>query len=396
MAGEFNIVPELSFICGNPPDARDDILRTIRFIRRIKRINPDTEIIIYRYDPVPFAGAMWNAAAASGYQPPDTLEALGRRTVGSSAPAAAGGSAMDFRRGSTVTEKFRNRAERAVSHIDSTAPVEFSRPDTAAPGQLVALQVVMLPVAGGTPPVTAENPVPAAGNIGILIMSTSRGPTSIFKWLQSAVARLFFRLRFLLVHQRRMNQPVIETIAGVPILVLPGIMNPRIFLTGSFFCRCLKQDGSDSAGKHRFGSGHRVRMLRRAGGPGWRASDCRRPSTRKLCAVPCLTGKYTAFSITWRFAAAICFQASRISGLTLFYSIRRSSRAIPAPGLSNPGFSRTCPAGLPVNWQIIYVPADLPCCCCLPPDSARRTSPNWHCKAMASIRSKHGICGVNP
>lgn len=74
LAARHGIVPELSFICGNPPDPARDIRKTIRFIREIKQVNPATEIILYRYDPVPCAGAMWNAAAASGFRMPTELE----------------------------------------------------------------------------------------------------------------------------------------------------------------------------------------------------------------------------------------------------------------------------------------------------------------------------------
>lgn len=49
----FGIIPEFSFVVGNPADPRRDTDETIRFIRRIKRINPESEIIIYPYTPVP-------------------------------------------------------------------------------------------------------------------------------------------------------------------------------------------------------------------------------------------------------------------------------------------------------------------------------------------------------
>ncbi len=74
LAARYRIVPELSFICGNPPDPEQDIRQCIRFIRAVKRANPVTEIILYRYDPVPFPGAMWDAATASGIKMPESLE----------------------------------------------------------------------------------------------------------------------------------------------------------------------------------------------------------------------------------------------------------------------------------------------------------------------------------
>jgi anaerobic magnesium-protoporphyrin IX monomethyl ester cyclase len=50
---EVGIVPEFSFVVGNPGDPERDTRETIEFIRRIKRLNPASEIIIQHYTPVP-------------------------------------------------------------------------------------------------------------------------------------------------------------------------------------------------------------------------------------------------------------------------------------------------------------------------------------------------------
>ena len=73
-ARSYNIVPEFSFILGNPPDTRGDILKGIEFIRKVKAINPHVEIIMYRYDPVPLAGEMWDGAQESGFRFPKTID----------------------------------------------------------------------------------------------------------------------------------------------------------------------------------------------------------------------------------------------------------------------------------------------------------------------------------
>lgn len=70
----WNIVPELSFVLGNPPDPDEDTRRTIAFIRQIKRVNPDTEIILYLYTPVPLAGDLYDGAVAEGFVFPKSLE----------------------------------------------------------------------------------------------------------------------------------------------------------------------------------------------------------------------------------------------------------------------------------------------------------------------------------
>jgi hypothetical protein len=56
---EVGIIPEFSFVIGNPNDPERDTNETLKFIRNIKRLNPASEIIIYHYTPVPQRGAMY-------------------------------------------------------------------------------------------------------------------------------------------------------------------------------------------------------------------------------------------------------------------------------------------------------------------------------------------------
>jgi radical SAM superfamily enzyme YgiQ (UPF0313 family) len=70
----YGIVPEFSFVMGNPPDPEGDVLGTIEFIRRVKKVNPRSEIVMYNYTPVPLAGDLYDAAQADGFRFPDTLD----------------------------------------------------------------------------------------------------------------------------------------------------------------------------------------------------------------------------------------------------------------------------------------------------------------------------------
>lgn len=56
---QFGIVPEFSFVVGNPKDPERDTCETIRFIRKIKRLNPDAEIIVQHYIPTPHPDGMY-------------------------------------------------------------------------------------------------------------------------------------------------------------------------------------------------------------------------------------------------------------------------------------------------------------------------------------------------
>jgi radical SAM superfamily enzyme YgiQ (UPF0313 family) len=71
----YDIVPELSFVMGNPPDPIADIEATIDFIRRVKHINPATELILYLYTPVPQEGSLFlEEAYKLGFRFPETLD----------------------------------------------------------------------------------------------------------------------------------------------------------------------------------------------------------------------------------------------------------------------------------------------------------------------------------
>lgn len=76
---KFDIIPEYSFVLGTPGDNEEDtwkqILFDINFIREIKEINSDTEIIIYVYSPVPTEGSeLYREVLKSGFHFPEKLE----------------------------------------------------------------------------------------------------------------------------------------------------------------------------------------------------------------------------------------------------------------------------------------------------------------------------------
>src|SRR5437764_14923254 len=70
----FGVIPELSFLMGNPPDPVADVESTISFIRQLKRIHPGCEIVLYFYTPVPLAGELYDRAQAEGFAFPKTLD----------------------------------------------------------------------------------------------------------------------------------------------------------------------------------------------------------------------------------------------------------------------------------------------------------------------------------
>lgn len=74
-----DIIPELSFVLGMPADTEaqvyKQILWDINFIKEIKAINPEAEIIIYLYSPVPTEGSeLYQQILDAGFSFPKTLE----------------------------------------------------------------------------------------------------------------------------------------------------------------------------------------------------------------------------------------------------------------------------------------------------------------------------------
>jgi anaerobic magnesium-protoporphyrin IX monomethyl ester cyclase len=55
----FGIIPEFSIIFGNPKDPESDTHECIDFIRQLKRLNPEAEIIVEHYTPVPQRARMY-------------------------------------------------------------------------------------------------------------------------------------------------------------------------------------------------------------------------------------------------------------------------------------------------------------------------------------------------
>jgi radical SAM superfamily enzyme YgiQ (UPF0313 family) len=47
------VIPELSFMVAPPEDPTGETERTFEFIRQVKRVNPEAEIIVYIYTPLP-------------------------------------------------------------------------------------------------------------------------------------------------------------------------------------------------------------------------------------------------------------------------------------------------------------------------------------------------------
>ena len=70
----YKILPEFSFVLGNPPYPEEDTQKTIEFIRKVKEVNPRSEIIMYIYTPVPLSGDLYQQAKAQGFVFPESLE----------------------------------------------------------------------------------------------------------------------------------------------------------------------------------------------------------------------------------------------------------------------------------------------------------------------------------
>lgn len=76
---KFGIIPEYSFVLGTPGANEAETWKQIKddvaFIRKVKEVNPHTEIIIYIYSPVPTEGSeLYKTVQAAGFSFPEKLE----------------------------------------------------------------------------------------------------------------------------------------------------------------------------------------------------------------------------------------------------------------------------------------------------------------------------------
>ena len=76
---KFDIIPEYSFVLGTPAPTPEEVMEQIEFdinfIKKVKAINPRTEIVLYTYSPVPTEGSdLYNEVLSTGFRFPQTLE----------------------------------------------------------------------------------------------------------------------------------------------------------------------------------------------------------------------------------------------------------------------------------------------------------------------------------
>jgi radical SAM superfamily enzyme YgiQ (UPF0313 family) len=76
---KYDIVPEYSFVLGTPAPTAEQVEKQIdyeiNFIKKVKKVNPRTEIILYTYSPVPAEGTeLYEQVMAKGFHFPRKLE----------------------------------------------------------------------------------------------------------------------------------------------------------------------------------------------------------------------------------------------------------------------------------------------------------------------------------
>ena len=76
---KFDIIPEYSFVLGTPAATKEEVMAQIdfdiSFIKKVKAVNPATEIVLYTYSPVLAEGTeLFKEVVAFGFHYPETLE----------------------------------------------------------------------------------------------------------------------------------------------------------------------------------------------------------------------------------------------------------------------------------------------------------------------------------
>ena len=63
---EYGVIPEFSFVLGGPEDPEGEIEQTLQFIKRLKKIHPECEVILYFYSPTPQRDPAWTHRNETG------------------------------------------------------------------------------------------------------------------------------------------------------------------------------------------------------------------------------------------------------------------------------------------------------------------------------------------
>lgn len=76
---KFDIIPEYSFVLGTPAPTPEEVTAQIdfdiNFIKKVKAVNPRTEIVLYTYSPVPTEGSeLFAKVKEAGFEFPQKLE----------------------------------------------------------------------------------------------------------------------------------------------------------------------------------------------------------------------------------------------------------------------------------------------------------------------------------
>jgi anaerobic magnesium-protoporphyrin IX monomethyl ester cyclase len=76
---KFDIIPEYSFVLGTPAPTPEQVMNQIEFdinfIKKVKAVNPRTEIVLYTYSPVPTEGSeLFAKVIEAGFEFPQKLE----------------------------------------------------------------------------------------------------------------------------------------------------------------------------------------------------------------------------------------------------------------------------------------------------------------------------------
>ncbi len=73
---QYGVIPEFSFVLGGPDDPEGEIERNFRFIRELKKVHPQCEVVLYFYSPTPQRSHLRSSDSKSAARLPE-LESYG-------------------------------------------------------------------------------------------------------------------------------------------------------------------------------------------------------------------------------------------------------------------------------------------------------------------------------
>lgn len=236
---KFGIVPEFSFVLGNPTEnVLPDIKNDIKYIRGVKKVNPDSEIIIYTYSPVNFEDSeMSLASKMKGFDYPKSLEEW----------VSPRWQNFDLRK-NPLTPWMKPEYFTYIRNFEKTLNARYP---TKSDLKIKGWKKTFLKLLSYLRYEMSFYAFPYEIIVALRLLKYRQPETEGFpydnkttpgKKIKNVLRRIYFKIIFLLKYKRKINKISEEKIDGKMFTVPPSVFNPKSYFSSEIFSRFIKNN----------------------------------------------------------------------------------------------------------------------------------------------------------